>query len=198
VDSSPAPGEISQVLAACRRDEPGAVDRLFPLVYDALHAMAHRQLGRQPDQVLNTTALLHEAYLKLVDQSSAEWQDRNHFLSVAAVAMRHILVDHARRRAARKRGGDKRLVPAEDELLVDHAGLRITTRAEEILAIHEALGALAELSERLVRLVELRFFGGLTVEETGQVMDLSERTVKRDWRKARAFLYRALTGRDAE
>ncbi len=193
VDSLPATGEISQLLAACRRGEQGAMDELFPVVYDELHALAHRQLcRRRPGQTLNTTVLVHEAYLKLVDPSQAQWQDRNHFLSVAAVAMRHIVVDYARRSSAQKRGGDLRPVQVDEDLLVDRTGLG--GKAEEILAIHEALSSLTEMNARLSQVVELRFFAGLTVEETAQVMAVSDRTVKRDWRKARAFLYRELTG----
>ncbi len=168
------------------------MDQLFPLVYDELHAIAHRQVRRGgPGQTLNTTALVHEAYLKLVGRSQPGWQDRTHFLSVAAVAMRHILVDHARRRAAEKRGGD------DHQILLAEAELGVEARAEVILAVDQALASLAELNERLSRLVELRFFGGLTVEETAAVMGISERTVKRDWRKARAYLYRVLSNGDA-
>lgn len=167
------------------------MDRLFTLVYDELHTIAHRQVRRGgPDQTLNTTALVHEAYLKLVGQSQPGWQDRTHFLSVAAVAMRHILVDYARQRAARKRGRDAH------PLLLAEADLGVEARAEVILAVDQALASLAELNERLSRLVELRFFGGLTVGETAAVMGISERTVKRDWRKARAYLYRVLSDRD--
>jgi RNA polymerase sigma factor (TIGR02999 family) len=181
-------GEITQLLAAARRGEPAVVDRLLPLVYRELHAVAHRQLRHQrPGQTLNTTALVHEAYLKLVDQTRADYQDRGHFLAVAAVAMRHILVDYARRRAAKKRGGD------EQQVTLDDARLGIDARAFEILALDQALTSLAHVDERLSKLVELRFFGGLSVEETAVTLGVSERTVKRDWRKARAFLYRALS-----
>ena len=165
------------------------MDRILPLVYDELHAMAHRQLGRRrPGQTLNTTALVHEAYVKLVDQPQMQdgWNDRNHFLSVAAIAMRHILVDYARRRAAKKRGGN------EKPVLFDEGELGVEGRVEEILALDEALTQLAELNERLAKIVELRFFGGLKVDEISDVLDVSVRTVKRDWRKARAFLYNAL------
>lgn len=186
-------GEITQLLAAVRRGERDALERIFPLVYDELHAVARRQLNRRRSgETLNTTALVHEAYLKLVDQTRAEWQDRSHFMAVAAVAMRHILVDYARRRTAHKRGGH------EQPVLLDEVTPSIEARAEEILAIDEALTALAGLNDRLAKLVELRFFGGLTVEETAEVLGVSERTVKREWRKARAFLYRALSERDAE
>ncbi len=185
----PDPGDITQLLVAVREGESSAMDELFPLVYDELRGMAHGRLRRrQPSQTLNTTALVHEAYLKLVDQTRAQWNDRSHFLAVASVAMRHILVDHARRRTAAKRGGPER------DVTLDDMQPGAMNRAEEILALDQALEALAELSERLAKLVELRFFGGLSVAETAEVLEVSERTVKRDWRKARAFLYRTLSG----
>lgn len=184
------PTEISHLLSAHRRGEAGAMDRLFPLVYDELHELARRQRRRRhPGETLDTTALLHEAYLKLVDQSRPGWQDRNHFMAVAAVVMRHLLVDQARKKTAQKRGGKEDPVPLLEDV---HLGDGAVARAEEILAIHEALEALAELSPRLVTLVELRFFAGLSVEEAAAAMDLSERTIKRDWRKARAFLHSTL------
>lgn len=181
--------DITELLAAVRRGEDGAMDQLFPRVYEQIQAMAHRELRHgRPGDTLDTTALVHEAYLKLVDQSQAQWKDRTHFLSVAALAMRHILVDYARRRSAKKRGGGEhhRLrLDMEDEVGVE-------AQAFEVLMIDQALEALSAVSPRLGKLVELRFFGGLTVEETAEVMETSERTVKRDWRKARAFLFRKL------
>ncbi len=186
-------GDITQLLIAARDGERSAMDELFPLVYDELRGMAHGRLRRrQPGQTLNTTALVHEAYLKLIDQTRAQYNDRSHFLAVASVAMRHILVDYARRRTAGKRGGPER------DVTLDDLQPGIIARAEEILAIHQALESLAELNERLARLVELRFFGGLSVAETAEVLEVSERTVKRDWRKARAFLYRTLSGPAAD
>ncbi len=183
------PSEITRLLSALRQGDPGAKDRLYSLVYDELRRIAHRQLRRRsPGQTLDTTALVHETYLKLADVRSAEWQDRAHFLAVAATAMRHILVDAARRRGAAKRGGELRRIELGDEQL----GLE--SKATEILAVDRALGNLAAVDGRLGRLVELRFFGGLSVEETAEVLRISERTVKRDWRKARAFLYQALAG----
>jgi RNA polymerase sigma factor (TIGR02999 family) len=183
----PGGGEISQVLAAARRGEPDAMDRLLPLVYDDLRFRAHRQLRRRrPGQTLDTTSLVHEAYLKLVDQSQADYRDRCHFFAAAAMAMRHILVDRARRHAALKRGG------AGQQVTLDSALLQIEAKAVEILDLDAALRSLAQSDERLARLVELRFFGGLTLEETAEALQLSERTVQRDWRTARAFLYRTL------
>jgi RNA polymerase sigma factor (TIGR02999 family) len=171
------------------------MDRLMPLVYDELRAVARRQLRRlRPGQTLDTTALVHEAYLRLVDQTAAAWQDRAHFLSVAGVAMRHILVDAARRRIAKKRGGEGLRITF-DELRPGQDGTDASRRAVEILDLDEALTSLAARNERLRRLVELRFFAGLTEEETAQTLGTSERTVRRDWLKARAFLFLALGGR---
>ena len=162
------------------------------VVYDELRSMAHRQLSRRrPSETLNTTALVHEAYLKLVQQHRVDFADRSHFLAVAAVSMRHILVNYARDAAAQKRGGEYGRID------LDQAQLSVDARAVEILDLDEALTALAELDERLAKLVELRFFGGLTVHETAAALSLSDRTVKRDWRKARSYLYRALSEQDA-
>jgi RNA polymerase sigma factor (TIGR02999 family) len=194
---STAPGEITGLLAAARQGDREAMDRLMALVYDELRAMARRELRRRrPGQTLTTTGLVHEAYLKLVDHPGATWQDRAHFLSVAAVTMRHILVDSARRRVAKKRGGEGIRIPLDD-LPFGNEEPSAETRAVEILALDRALTSLAGLNERLSRLVELRFFAGLNEEETAEVMGTSERTVRRDWRKARAFLFQALGGQVA-
>lgn len=169
-------------------------DDLFPLLYDELYAMAHRQLGRfRPGQTLNTTALVHEAYLKLVKQDAATYQDRQHFFAVAARAMRQIILDYARKRCAGKRGGG--VAPTLLDQL-DGAALRVAAQAEAILALDQALARLATLDERLVRVVELRFFAGLSVEETAQVLGVSTPTVKRDTRAARAFVYRNMGASD--
>lgn len=187
-------GEITSLLAAARQGDGSATHRLMTLVYDELRAMARRQLRhRRPGQTITTTALVHEAYLKLVDQNGVPWQDRSHFFSVAALAMRHILVDSARRRVAKKRGGEDIRVVL-DEFRVSGDEPDPEARAVEVLAVDRALTSLAALDERLSRLVELRFFAGMTEEETAQVMGTSERTVRRDWRKARAFLFHALGG----
>ena len=191
------PGEITQLLAAARQGDEGALDRLMALVYDELRAMARRQLRRRrPGQTITTTALVHEAYLKLVHYEGAGFQDRSHFLSVAALAMRHILVDAARQHAAKRRGGEEVRITLE-ELDLGRKDDGADARAVEILAIDRALTSLAALSERLSRLVELRFFAGLTEEETAEVMGTSERTVRRDWRKARAYLFQVLGGQAA-
>jgi RNA polymerase sigma factor (TIGR02999 family) len=190
-----SPGEVTQLLAAARQGDGSAMDRLVVLVYDELRAVARRQLRWQrqrPGQTLDTTALVHEAYLRLVDQAGAAWQDRAHFLSVAAVAMRHILVDAARRRSARKRGGEDLRVTLSD-VGPGQGELEADARAVEILDLDQALTSLAALNERLSRLVELRYFAGLTEEEAAEALGTSERTIRRDWRKARAFLFQALS-----
>lgn len=188
----PLEGEITEKLLALRGGDRGALDALVPLVYDRLRAMAHARLtGRPPDASLNTTALVHEAYLKLVDQSRAEWRDRSHFFAVAATAMRQIVVDRARTRGAIKRGlGVRAAVLDGNEPGVD-------ARTEEVLAVDEALTQLAALNERMVRMVELRFFAGLSIEETAEVLGVDSRTLNRDWRVARALLYQSLYGNAA-
>ncbi|HWM89327.1 MAG TPA: ECF-type sigma factor [Thermoanaerobaculia bacterium] len=194
-ESAMAPGEVTRLLAAVRQGDRGAMERLVPLVYGELQAVARRQLRRhRPGQTLDATGLVHEAWLKLVDQKGAVWQDRAHFLSVAGVAMRHILVDAARRRSARKRGGEDLRITF-DELRPGRQEPDADAVAVEILDLDRALTSLAALDERLSRLVELRFFAGLTEEETAEALGTSERTVRRDWRKARAFLFQALSDR---
>jgi len=192
----PVPGEVTQLLAAVRQGDGSAMDRLMTLVYDELRAVAHRQLRRwRPGQTLDTTALVHEAYLRLVDQAGASWQDRVHFLSVAGVAMRHILVDAARRRVTKKRGGEDLRI-SFDELRPGRGAPDVSRQAVEILDLDAALTSLTARNERLSRLVELRFFAGLTEEETAQALGTSERTVRRDWLKARAFLFHILRNQD--
>lgn len=188
----PTPEEASEILSALDQDGE-AVERLFPVVYDQLRAVARRELRRRrPGETLNTTALVHEAYLKLADSPPGGFRDRGHFLAVASLAMRHILVDYARRRLARKRGGDVVAVP------FDEVRVGVDAEAAEIFALDEALTSLAGIDRRLGKLVELRFFGGLSVEETAEVLQISERTVKRDWRRARAFLFQVLSQGAAE
>ena len=182
-------GEITERLLAIRGGDKDALNQLVPLVYERLRAMAHARLaGQGPGVSIDTTTLVHEAYLRLVDQSRAEWQDRTHFFAVAATAMRQIVVDRARRRGAQKRGGAVRAA------LLDEADPGVDARTEEILALDQALAKLGALNERLVRMVELRFFAGLSIEETAEVLGLDARTVNRDWRVARSLLYRALSG----
>jgi RNA polymerase sigma factor (TIGR02999 family) len=179
--------EITALLVAMREGDAVARDRLFRLVYQELHARAHRQLSRsRPGDTLSTTALVHETYLKLVGSAHQTYLDRTHFLAVAARAMRQILVDYARRRVAEKRGGGAKSTTLEPEQMAR------PERAQDLLDLDDAMARLAELDDRLARTVELRFFGGLSVEETAEAMNVSPRTVKRDWRKARAFLYQSI------
>jgi RNA polymerase sigma factor (TIGR02999 family) len=187
-------GEITSLLAAARQGDGRATQRLITLVYDELRAMARRELRHwRHGQTITTTALVHEAYLRLVDTGTVTWDDRSHFFSVAALAMRHILVDAARRRVAKKRGGEGVRITF-DELRLGGGKRDAEARAVEVLAIDRALTSLSALDGRLGQLVELRFFAGLTEEETAEVMGTSERTVRRDWRKARSFLFQALGG----
>lgn len=179
--------DISRLLEEWRAGDRAAANRLFPLVYQELHAAAHRQLARRgPGDSLVTTALVHEAYLKLVDRSRAAFNDRGHFFAVAARAMRQILVDQARKRSSEKRGGRLRRIDLEAETVA------LEERAAEVVALDEALGRLEAIEPRLGQVVELRFFGGLSVEEAAEALDVSPPTVKRDWRKARLFLHREL------
>lgn len=182
--------EITQLLVDLRGGNRAALDQLFDLVYRDLHERASRHLNQHASSpTLDTTALVHETYLKLADASSLELEDRRHFFAVAARAMRQIAVDHARKSMAQKRGGGAWNVSLDD------AGLAAAAPEKpgaDLVALDRALSDLAELDERLARTVELRYFAGLSVEETAELMGVSERTVKRDWRKARAFLYDAL------
>ncbi|MEM7165631.1 MAG: sigma-70 family RNA polymerase sigma factor [Planctomycetota bacterium] len=182
---------VTQLLQEMRGGNTRPINRLFPLVYDELRLLAHRQLQRyRPQQTLNTTGLLHEAYLKLVDQTQALIEDRSHFYAVSALAMRQIIVDYARSRRAHKRGGPDR----RRELLdaVDGAPALADEQATTILDLDAALVALTKRDERLAEIVNLRFFGGLSVEEVAEVLGVSVPTVKRDTRVARAFLKREM------
>lgn len=180
--------EITGILHAWRRGDPRAVDRLFPLVYQELRDLARRRAGRGRGETLRTTALVHEAYLRLVDQTHATFDDRLHFFAVAAKVMRRLVVDHARSRAALKRGGDVRPVSLEEAALV------VPDRPIDMLALDQALDRLEGFDPRLGRLVELRYFGGLTLAEAADALEISATTAKRDWFKARAFLLQEMTG----
>jgi len=177
---------VTEVLADLRRGSPGAQDRLFRLVYDELRRIAGRQMQREtPEHTLTPTALVHEAYLRLLGHG--EWRDRGHFLAAAAKAMRQILVDHARARSALRRGGDRTRISLDEN---DHAGGRPW---DEVLEVHEALERFQQLDALGARVVELRFFGGLEFGEVARAIDRSEATVYRIWNHARAWLYREIT-----
>lgn len=184
-----SPDDITVLLGRMRAGESGAGDRLFPLVYDELRRMARGRMRRErPDHTLAGTELVHEAYLRLVRQESVEWRDRAHFYAVAATAMRRILVDHARRRAAARRGGAPRVVPLDEAVVLSEE------RGEDLVALDDALDRLGALEPRLARVVECRFFAGMTETETAAALDLTERTVRRDWVKAKGWLYQELKG----
>jgi RNA polymerase sigma factor (TIGR02999 family) len=185
---------ITEALCALRSGAPDAMDRLAPLVYEQLKRIARRQLRAEPaGHTLSTTALVHEAYLKLVDQTRAEWQDRGHFYAVASGAMRRILVDYARRYRAARRGGGDDGAPARP-IPLDGTEIPIDERADALVALDEALERLGRFDERQGRVVECRFFGGLTEEETAAALGISQRTVAREWVTARGWLYKELRG----
>lgn len=180
------PGEVTQLLDQLRGGNNQALDRLFPLVYQELRLAADRVLRREASgHTLQPTALVHEAYLKLASGPVAS-QNRAHFLGIAARAMRQVLVDHARRRRAAKRGG------GEAAVSLSEADGALNIQSDDILALDEALERLGEQNPRLRQVVELRFFGGLTEEETAETLGVTARTVQRDWAKARAWLYKEL------
>ena len=184
----PNSSEITRLLRNLADDPRVGLDELFLLVYPELHRIAHRQLNRRrPGETLCTTALIHEVYIKLVGQTQLEWRDRVHFFAVASRAMRHIVIDYARSQQAAKRGGDRVQITLDEEL----AGA--DERVDTLVALDDALTELAELNPRLGQIVEYRFFGGLKEVEIASVLDVSERTVQREWRKARAWLARALS-----
>ena len=184
---SASPQQISQLLIAWGNGDQAALDQLMPLVYGELRRMARRYMRDQPaGHTMQTTALIHEAYLRLVGQEEKRWQNRAHFFGVAAQAMRHILVDYARARHAAKRGGEARAISFDETAVVSRE------RAAELVALDDALKDLAELAPRQSRVVELRHFGGLSVEETAEVLKVSPETVGRDWRMAKTWLLRQL------
>jgi len=184
----PEPGEVTQLLIDWNNGNQAALDKLMPLVYEELHRLAHQYMSREgPGHTLQTTELLNEAYLRLVDQKQAAWQNRAQFIGIAAQLMRRVLIDHARSRASEKRGGAARPVP------LDQAAVLSPAQAEEVLAVDEALQRLSDVDPRKGRIVELRYFGGLTVAETAEVLKISPITVMRDWSFAKAWLHRELS-----
>jgi RNA polymerase sigma factor (TIGR02999 family) len=180
-----AAGDVTQLLADLQNGRSDAASQLIPLVYEELHQLARQQMRRErPDHTLQATALLHEAYLRLVNRPDRTWQNRTHFIVIAAQVMRRILIDHARARRTAKRDGVLRRVPLEEPLIVTH------DPPAELIALNDALERLAQLDGRQSKIVELRYFGGLTVDETAEALGMSARTVKREWRIARAWLHR--------
>jgi len=182
---APPRQQVTQILIDWSEGNDKAADLLMPLVYDELRQLARSYLQRErPDHTLQATGLVHEAYLRLVDQTSITWQNRAHFLGVAAQQMRRILVDHARRHRAEKRGGNW------EKVEFDEAWAPSTARSVDLIALDDALQDLAKLNLKHSQIVELRFFGGLTFEEVAEVLDISPRTAQRQWRMARAWLRR--------
>jgi RNA polymerase sigma factor (TIGR02999 family) len=188
-----SPAEITTLLKAWRRGEQGALDRLTPLVYEHLRRLARQYVRKeQPAGRIDATALVHEAYVKLVDARQVDWQDRAHFYAVSARIMRRILVDAARARRSAKRGGNMQRVEHTTAVNFDALPSAASDRAAEICALDDALDELAAMDPRRAQVVELRFFGGLSVEETAEALSVSPQTVMRDWKLARAWLAREL------
>ena len=185
----PASHEITQLLRAWSEGEPGALEKLVPVVYDELHRLAQRYMAHErPGHTLQASALVNEAYVRLADVKQMGWQDRAHFFAVSAQLMRRILVDSARRHRSSKRAGGAEAVSLEEALVVSKE------RRADLVALDEGLNALAAIDPRRSRVVELRFFGGLTVEETAAVLKVSPETVMHDWKLAKAWLMRELNG----
>lgn len=181
--------DFTQLLIELREPGGEANDKLFPIVYDELKRLAHSKLRKERDDITFTeTALVHEVYMKMIDQTRIEATDKDHFLAIAARCMRQILIDHARKKTAEKRGGEQRDITYIDELL------KVRHEAQELLDLEEKLQELKELDERMAEVVTLRFFGQMTVRSTANALGVSERTVKRDWAKARGWLYKELKG----
>lgn len=181
--------QVTQLLQKIQNGSEEAYDRLFPLVYNELKRLAYSKLQQERDDItLTETALVHEVYMKMADQDALEATGKSHFMAIAARCMRQILIDHARKKQREKRGGDQQDVTYIDELI------KVRHQAEELLDLDEKIDELAELNQRLADVVELRFFGKLTIYQTAKALDVSQSTVKRDWAKARGWLYKELEG----
>ncbi len=185
--AAPSPKEVTRLLIDWGNGDQAALDELIPLVYAELRRLAGRYMRRESqDHTLQTSALINEAYLRLIDQKSVQWQNRAHFFGVAAQLMRRILVDHARSRSRAKRGGGAQMVSLVEQAVMSE-------EVAEVIALDEALNNLAEMDPRKSQIVELKFFGGLTTEEVAEVLKVTTRTVEREWRKAKAWLHRAIS-----
>lgn len=182
---------VTQLLINWRNGDKAALDQLMPLVYEELRRVARRFMGRERrDHTLQTSALINEAYLRLVDHETANWQNRGHFFAVAAQVMRNILIDHARSYHYEKRGGGAQKVPLDDAIIFTEE------RAAELVALDDALTSLAAVDPRKSQIIELRFFGGLNIDETAELIGLSPTTVQREWRAAKAWLQHFMDGKD--
>jgi len=186
--STPSPHKVTELLIAWGNGSQDALEQLFPLVYEELRRLAHRHMRRErPGHSLQTTAVAHEAYLRLIDQKHVQWQNRAHFFAIAAQMMRRILITHAQSHAYAKRGGGALKVS------LDEAAILSKERAGELIALDEALTGLTAIDPRRSKVVELRFFGGLSNEEIAEVLKVSPNTVIRDWNVAKAWLYREMS-----
>lgn len=184
-----SPLEVTELLLAWNSGDPNALEKLMPVVYAELHRLAHHYMGgERTEHILQTTALVNEAYLRLIDSSRVQWQNRAHFFAVSSQLMRRVLVDFARSRNYQKRGADAQQVSLDEALVFT------SERSADLLALDAALNNLASVDERAARVVELRFFGGLTVEEAAEVLSVSPETIKRDWSFAKVWLLRELSG----
>jgi len=185
--TQPTKHEVTQLLIEWSNGDKAALDRLMPLIHEELRRLAHHYMSRErAGHTLQTTALVNEAYLRLVNRKDVQWQNRTHFFAIAATLMRTILVDHARSHAYAKRGGGARKTELDEAMIVSQE------RAADVLALNDVLTELASFDPQQSRVVELRFFGGLTIEETAEVLHLSPATIKREWSTAKAWLYREL------
>ncbi|GAA5520881.1 sigma-70 family RNA polymerase sigma factor [Aliifodinibius salicampi] len=183
--------DVTRLLISLKKGEDGVYDKLYPLIYDELRNLAYSHMNRQSaDHTLSRTELVHETYLKMIDQTQIDFSDRSHFLAIASRCMRQILIDYARKKQAEKRGGKQK-----DLTYIDGIFNGQNSKAQELIDIDDALKRLAELNERLSKVVEMRFLGEMTIEETADALDISESTVKRDWMKARGWLYKELKER---
>lgn len=188
--TQPPTHEVTQLLIEWSNGDKTALDKLMPLIHEELRRLARRYMSRErQDHTLQTTALVNEAYLRLVNRKGVHWQNRAHFFAIAAQSMRGILVDHARGLAYEKRGGGAPKIALDEGMIVSHE------RAAQVVALDEALVALTRIDPKQSRIVELRFFGGLTIEETAEVLNLSPATIKREWTTAKAWLYNELNDR---
>jgi RNA polymerase sigma factor (TIGR02999 family) len=182
-----SPHEVTQLLADWGKGDKSALEKLFPLVYDELRRIADRQMSQErAGHTLEATALVNEAYLKLAGQQGFEWHNRAHFFAVCAQVMRHVLIDHARAHARDKRGG------GAIKVSLSEAAVMAEEQAEHFIALDAALNALEHIDPQKEKIVELRYFGGLSIEETAEVLDISPRTVRREWQRAKAWLYRMI------
>lgn len=185
---SPAPDHVTQLLIDCSNGSQDAFKQLFPLIYEELRRLAHRYMTQErPGHTLQTTAVVHEAYLRLIDQKHVQWQNRAHFFAIASQMMRRILITHAQSHAYAKRGGGALKVP------LDEAAVLSQERASDLIALDEALKGLTAIDPRRSQVVELRFFGGLSNEEIAEVLNISTNTVTRDWNVAKAWLHREMS-----